>query len=62
MIRGGGWKYIRYAQGQEYLYNLEDDPGETNNLADDAGHADRKGELKAEMANWLQETGFPGEA
>lgn len=61
MIRGKGWKYIRYASGQEYLYSLADDPGETRSLADDAGHADRKAELRAEMDNWLRETGFPGE-
>ncbi len=61
MVRGQGWKYIRYASGHEYLYDLSEDPGETKNLADDPGHADRKAGLQAEMDQWLRDTGFPGE-
>ena len=33
MIRGEGWKYVLYADGEEYLYDLTRDPGETSNLA-----------------------------
>ena len=35
MIRGQGWKYIRYRNGEEFLYHLAKDPGETRNLAGD---------------------------
>jgi alpha-L-rhamnosidase len=36
-IRTGGWKYIRYLKHPEYeeLYNLTDDPNESQNLASD---------------------------
>lgn len=57
MIRGEGWKYIRYAQGNEYLYHLAEDPGETTNLAGEAQYAERKAELGGEMDEWLRETG-----
>jgi arylsulfatase A-like enzyme len=60
MIRGRGWKYVRYPQGDEYLYHLADDPGEMRNLAGDPKHRARRRELAAEMNTWLQETGSPG--
>ncbi len=28
MVRGAGWKYIRYSDGGDYLYQLSKDPGE----------------------------------
>lgn len=59
MIRGRGWKYVRYIQGDEYLYNLATDPGETRNLAADAKYTARHTELAAEMNAWLQRTGWP---
>ena len=37
MVRGQGWKYIRYHNGDEYLYDLTADPGETKNLAEVPG-------------------------
>ncbi len=60
MIRGGGWKHIRYAQGDEYLYHLADDPAETRNLADDPQYRHQRNELGAEMDAWLERTGWPG--
>lgn len=32
-VTGGQWKYIHYANGEEELYNLEADPDEWHNLA-----------------------------
>jgi len=42
-LRSAGWKYIRYLKHPEYeeLYNLNDDPHESRNLAFDAEHAPR---------------------
>lgn len=34
MLRGHGMKYVRYADGGEYLYDLLRDPGETANRAE----------------------------
>ncbi len=59
MVRGQGWKYIRYSQGHEYLYNLNDDPRETRNLASDPACTAHKAELNAALDEWLRETGFP---
>ncbi|MFH1918396.1 MAG: sulfatase-like hydrolase/transferase [Planctomycetota bacterium] len=59
MIRGQGWKYIRYPKGQEYLYHLADDPGETRNLIADPTRRPRRNELAAEMDAWLKRTGWP---
>ncbi len=40
-VRQGDWKYVRDANGQELLYNLKADPGETRNLiSSDAAQAD----------------------
>ena len=38
MIRSGKWKLIYYSNQRPQLFNLELDPGEINDLADDTGH------------------------
>ena len=50
---------MRYAQGDEYLYHLADDPGEMRNLAGDPKYRARRRELAGEMDTWLNETGWP---
>ena len=57
MIRGQGWKYVRYAKAGEYLYHLTEDPGETRNLANDPQYRSRRDELAAELDAWLRRTG-----
>ncbi len=46
-VRSEGWRYIRYADGGEELYNETNDPYEWTNLASDPKHAARKSELAA---------------
>lgn len=60
MVRGDGWKYFCYPSGEEYLFDLADDPLETRNLASDPSCHNRKAELCAELRGWLAETGHPG--
>ncbi|HBS27898.1 MAG TPA: choline-sulfatase [Phycisphaerales bacterium] len=54
-IRTETWRYIRYADGSEELYDMAADPTEWTNLAADPKHAERKKEL----ARWLPKTDVP---
>jgi arylsulfatase A-like enzyme len=48
-LRDDRWRYIRYADGSEELYDLKNDPAEWTNLAKRPEHdADR-----ARLARWL---------
>jgi len=51
-IRDDRWRYIRYADGSEELYDHNDDPNEWHNLAEDPGYADEISRL----SNWLPES------
>jgi len=48
-VRGQRYHYIRYANGDEELYDHKKDQGEWNNLADDSAHA----AIKKELTLWL---------
>ena len=48
-VRNEDWRYIRYANGDEELYNHSVDPLEWTNLANKPEHADQK----AALAKWL---------
>ena len=41
-----GWRYIHYANGEEELYNVVEDPFEWRNLATDLSHADQLQSLR----------------
>ena len=59
MVRGKGWKLVRYENGDEYMYHLREDPGERRNLAGDPRHRRRRDELASVMDGWLRRTGWP---
>ncbi|MFM7606784.1 MAG: sulfatase, partial [Prosthecobacter sp.] len=48
-VRNEGWRYIRYENGDEELYNETTDPNEWTNLAKDPQYADRKTAMAAFM-------------
>ena len=51
-------KVRRYEQRPaEELYDLESDPLEQHNLAEDPAHAQQLGELRAQLAAWMKEQG-----
>jgi len=49
--RTKNWRYILYRNGEEELYNHQNDPYEWNNLAPDEEYAEKKQELKDQMMN-----------
>ena len=55
-VSGDRYRYIRYSDGSEELYDIESDPNEWRNLASDPSH--RAG--KEELAQWLPKHDEPG--
>ncbi|RMF39319.1 MAG: DUF4976 domain-containing protein, partial [Planctomycetota bacterium] len=54
-VRTTEWRYIRYADGSEELYNLQNDPHEWTNLA----AAPNMESTKAELRKWLPKIDRP---
>jgi choline-sulfatase len=54
MYRTGPWKYAYYLDGSEELYNIEDDPGEWNNRADDPDCANVVKELRQKTVEFWE--------
>jgi arylsulfatase A-like enzyme len=54
-VRTDRWRYTRYADGSEELYDHHSDPNEYHNLAAEAKYAP----LKQELAKWLPEHPAP---
>ena len=55
-LRTERWRYIRYSDGTEELYDHKQDPNEWNNLAGKPEHA----AIKKDMVRWLPKTDAPG--
>ncbi len=51
-IRTQTTKYVWYAQGEEELYDLQNDPGEKINLADDLEYVQIKADMKNRLLEW----------
>ena len=51
-VRTERWRYVRYADGTEELYDHKRDPNEWNNLASDKQY----GKVLKEHAEWLPQT------
>ena len=59
-LTDGRWKYIYHAQdGEEQLFNLDDDPGELHDLAGDTGHAEEVRTWRGRMVEHFEERGEP---
>ena len=54
-VRSERFRYIRYHDGSEELYDHDADPNEWHNLADDPEYAD----ARTELASWLPQTDTP---
>jgi arylsulfatase A-like enzyme len=54
-VRTDRWRYIRYVDGSEELYDRGADPNEWTNLANDPKHA----ETKRELAKWMPKVDRP---
>ncbi len=59
MIRTARFKYNRYIDHGEELYDLVDDPQEITNLAADPARTKTKQELAAELDRWIRENNDP---
>jgi len=53
MVRTRRWKYIYYPEGYAELYDLQSDPAEVVNLADDPRYRERIYEMKDRLLHWL---------
>lgn len=54
-VRTERWRYIRYRDGGEELYDCVNDPNEFTNIAGESRHAD----LKRELAKWMPKSSVP---
>ena len=61
MLRTPRWKYNLYRQWGEELYDLEQDPLELRNLAEQESTAPVKAELRAELERWMKDNADPFE-
>ena len=53
MIQNDRWKYLRDEEGREYLFNLQDDPGEQHDLASE--RPERLAAMRQTYETWLDD-------
>jgi arylsulfatase A-like enzyme len=57
-VRTERWKYVDYfADDAAELYDLDNDPHEMENLADEEAYADVEADLRADVLDWWDRTG-----
>jgi arylsulfatase A-like enzyme len=59
MVRTARWKYVRYLDYGEELYDLTADPGELRNVVKEPRAASERARLARELEGWLSRTGDP---
>ncbi|MBT5110666.1 MAG: alkaline phosphatase family protein [Rhodospirillaceae bacterium] len=55
MVRTDRWKYIHYEGFAPQLFDLDEDPGELNDLGACPDHAERRAELHDRLFAWLRQ-------
>ena len=60
MVVKGGWKYVYWPSAGDLLFDLENDPQETANLADDESCMGKKVELSRELLDRVSSLRIPG--
>ncbi len=58
-LRTPRWKYAYYSTDLDELYNLDADPGESNNLAADPQHGQTVQTFREQLLLWMERTGDP---
>ncbi len=56
-VRTPRYMYARYENAPWVLYDLDQDPYELKNLADDPGAADIRADLEGKLEEWMRKTG-----
>ena len=59
MVRDQRWKYVWNATAEDELYDLQADPGETDNRARDPACENDLTRLRARMIGWMEQTEDP---
>uniref|UniRef100_UPI004047815B sulfatase-like hydrolase/transferase n=1 Tax=Limnohabitans sp. TaxID=1907725 RepID=UPI004047815B len=62
MVRKGRWKYVHYEGYKPELFDLQDDPGETCDLAGDSQHALTLAMMEAELRKIVDPTAVNAQA
>ncbi len=60
MVRTEGFKYVQKGDDHpDEMYDLEADPDERTNLAEDSKYASQRAHLKDELSTWFAARGAP---
>lgn len=59
MVRDRRWKYVWNATAEDELYDLQQDPGEIDNLATSPSCREELARLRARLVEWMEETHDP---
>lgn len=57
-LRTGHWAYMRYDDGSEELYDMQNDPKQFTNLVEDAGFSKQRTRMRDMLAERLEDAGL----